>query len=241
MARKYKNCMRCRSGFLVVGMVMMVLSLGTSGAIGAKIVLVTGFEPFGTYPTNPSQVIVEALNGSSLYNAEIVGLVLPVNFTTSVERAVDALELYHPDVVISLGLNAKADGIEVEKIGVNLKRYPLGDGRWSFPRLIEKNGSFLRFTSFKTNDIVRKIQGADIPAKQSFFAGTYICNALFYGLLGYVKAKNLNTSIGFIHVPLLDTQAPQGMPFEVMVDAVKMAIQVSLGEGCVVSPQVNDE
>ncbi len=221
--------MRRRVVFLTIGMVILFLPFGAYGAMGAKIVLVTGFEPFGMYPTNPSQVIAETLNGSSIYDAEIIGLVLPVDFTTSVERAVEAMDLYHPDVVISLGLNANANVIEVEKIGVNLKRYPLGDGRWSFPRLIEKNSPFLRFTPLKTNDIARKIQDADIPAKQSFFAGSYICNALFYGLLGYVKDQNLNASIGFIHVPLLDSQDPQGMSLEVMVEAVTIAIQASLG------------
>ncbi len=221
--------MRRRVVFLTIGMVILFLPFGAYGAMGAKIVLVTGFEPFGMYPTNPSQVIAETLNGSSIYDAEIIGLVLPVDFTTSVERAVEAIGLYHPDVVISLGLNANANVMEVEKIGVNLKRYPLGDGRWSFPRLIEKNSPFLRFTPLKTNDIARKIQDADIPAKQSFFAGSYICNALFYGLLGYAKDQNLNASIGFIHVPLLDSQDPQGMSLEVMIEAVTIAIQASLG------------
>jgi pyroglutamyl-peptidase len=128
-------------------------------------------------------------------------------------------------VVISLGLNAKAEFIEVEKIGVNIKRYPKDDGSWSFPQRIDTNGPFLRISHLKANDIVRKIRDADIPAKQSFFAGSYICNALFYGLLGYTKDQGLNTSIGFIHVPLLDSQDPEGMALETMVDAVKIAIQ----------------
>jgi pyroglutamyl-peptidase len=220
--------MRLTSAFVVIGIVMLVLALGTIGATGARVVLVTGFEPFGSYSMNPSQVIAETLNGSMFADANIIGIVLPVNFTTSVERAVEAIELYHPNVVISLGLNAKADKIEIEKIGVNIKRYPLEDGRWSFPRFLEKRSPLLRITSLSTVDMVRKIQDAGIPAKQSFFAGTYICNALFYGLLGYGKDQSLNTSIGFIHVPLLDSQDPQGMPLERMIDAVKVAIQVCL-------------
>jgi pyroglutamyl-peptidase len=220
--------MRLTSAFVVIGIVMLVLPLGTIGATGARVVLVTGFEPFGSYSMNPSQVIAETLNGSMFADANIIGIVLPVNFTTSVERAVEAIELYHPNVVISLGLNAKADKIEIEKIGVNIKRYPLEDGRWSFPRFLEKRSPLLRITSLSTVDMVRKIQDAGIPAKQSFFAGTYICNALFYGLLGYGKDQSLNTSIGFIHVPLLDSQDPQGMPLERMIDAVKIAIQVCL-------------
>ncbi|HWR27585.1 MAG TPA: hypothetical protein VN377_04000, partial [Candidatus Thermoplasmatota archaeon] len=109
--------MRRRVGLLFIGIFILVVSFGVSSGTGAKVVLVTGFEPFGTYPINPSQVIAETLNGSTLHDAEIIGIILPVNFTTSVERAKEAIELYKPDVVISLGLNAKAEVIEVEKIG----------------------------------------------------------------------------------------------------------------------------
>ena len=116
-----------------------------------------------------------------------------------------------------------------EKIGVNVKRYPRDNGRWSFPQRIDTNGPFLRITSLKTTEIVRKIRDAEIPVKQSFFAGLYNCNALFYELLGYAKEQNLTTSIGFIHVPLLDSQDPGGMSLEKMVDAVEIAIQESLG------------
>jgi pyroglutamyl-peptidase len=220
--------MKLRAGFLVIGIFILVVPLGFSNGTGAKVVLVTGFEPFGVHTTNPSQVIAETLNGSTLNDAEIIGIVLPVNFTASVEKAREAIELYKPDVVISLGLNAKAEGIEVEKIGVNLKRYPKDDGSWSFPQRIDTKGPFLRITSLKTTEIMRKIRDAEIPAKQSFFAGSYICNALFYGLLGYAKDQNLTISIGFIHVPLLDSQDPEGMPLETMVSAVKIAIQESL-------------
>jgi len=208
---------------------MLVVPFETLSTAGTKTVLVTGFEPFGSYTTNPSQVIAETLNGSTLADAEIIGIVLPVNFTTSIDRVIGAIEQYHPAVILSLGLNVKSQAIEIEKIGLNLKRYPKDDGTWSFPQRIEKNGPFVRLTSLNTQDIARTIRQANIPAKQSFFAGTYVCNAVFYGILGYTKSQDLNTSIGFIHVPLLDSQDPQGLPVETLVDAVKIAIEASLG------------
>jgi pyroglutamyl-peptidase len=221
--------MRIRYGVYVIWILVLLVPTGMYSASCSKVVLVTGFEPFGIYTTNPSQLIAETLNGSSLNDTELIGIVLPVDFNKSVELATEAIQLYHPDVVISLGLNARSDVIEVEKIGVNLKRYQKDDGSWSFPRRIEKNSPFLRISSLHTNEIVRKIREADIPVHQSFFAGMYVCNALFYGVLGYVAEQDMNISIGFIHVPLLDSQDPQGMPLETMADAVKIAIQESLG------------
>jgi pyroglutamyl-peptidase len=218
-----------RSGFLALGILILVLFSTFSLGTDAKVVLVTGFEPFGTHDINPSQLIAETLNGSIISNASVIGIVLPVNFSTSVEKAKEAIALFHPDVVISLGLNAKATGVEIEKIGVNMKRYPLENGRWSFPRRIDSKGPFLRITSLKTSGIVRKIHEADIPVKQSYFAGSYICNALFYEVLGYVKDQNLPISVGFLHMPLLDSQDPGGLPLGMMVNATKIAIQESLG------------
>jgi len=220
--------MRLHQGICIFILFIVLVPLGMSGVSSSKVVLVTGFEPFGVYLTNPSQLIAETLNGSTLNDAEIIGIVLPIDFDKSVEITRDAIEQYHPDMVISLGLHAKSPMIEVEKIGFNLKRYQKDDGTWSFPQRIDKNGPFLRITSLKTNDIARKIRDANIPARQSFFAGMYICNALFYEVLGFAEDQNLNSTIGFIHVPLLDSQSPSGMPLETMVDAVKIAILESL-------------
>ncbi len=190
--------------------------------------LVTGFEPFGNYTVNPSELIAETLNGTMVGNASIVGMVLPVDFNSSVDMTVQAIEQYHPVLVISTGLNARSYTIKIEKIGVNLKRYPKGDGTWSFPRRILTTGPFLRITPLETHTIVREIRNAHISAQQSFFAGTYICNSLFYQTLCYVTDQQITTSVGFIHVPLLDSQDAQGMPLQQMIDAVKIGTQTSL-------------
>jgi pyroglutamyl-peptidase len=194
----------------VIRILILLFPIGMLSASGAHVVLVTGFEPFGNYPVNPSKLIAEALNGSILNDEEIVGVVLPLDFNESVKITTDAMQHYHPDLVISLGLNARARGIEIEKIGVNLKRYPKDDGTWSFPQRIDVSGPFLRFSSIHTINIVKKIREANISVKQSFFAGTYVCNALFYQLLEYVSEQNSSIKIGFIHVPLLDSQDPGG-------------------------------
>ena len=56
-------------------------------------VLLTGFEPFDIYEVNPSQLIVEALDGQIIADAQIVGVVLPVDFTFSVENVTQAINI----------------------------------------------------------------------------------------------------------------------------------------------------
>jgi len=212
----------------VIGIFILLFPISMYSVSSAQIVLVTGFEPFGNVTLNPSQLIAEALNGSIINNAEIVGVVLPVDFNESAKIATDMIEYYHPTLVISLGLNARARGIEIEKIGVNLKRYPKDGGAQSFPRRIDISGPFLRFSSINTVNILRKIREVNISVQQSYFAGTYVCNALFYQLLGYASEHNNSIKIGFIHVPLLDSQDLDGMPLQTMVNAAKITIQTCL-------------
>jgi len=220
--------MRYQRVELVIGIFILLFPIGMYSASGTQVVLVTGFEPFGNYTVNPSQLIAEALNGSIINDTEIVGVVLSVDFNESAKMTTDMIEQHQPTLVISLGLNAHAQGIEIEKIGVNLKRYPKDDGTWSFPQRIDVSGPFLRFSSLNTINIIRKIREANISAQQSFSAGTYVCNALFYQLLGYVSEQNSVIKIGFIHIPLLDSQDHEGMPVQTMVDAVKITIQTCL-------------
>lgn len=221
--------MRFRNVACFLGVTLFIVPLVFTSVCTGRVVLVTGFEPFGGHAINPSQVIVETLNGTTLNGAEIIGIVLPVDFNKSVEVARAAIEQYHPDVVLSLGLAARSKVIKVEKIAVNLKRFPKDDGTWSFPQRIDRNGPFFRVTSLGAGAIAREMRSAGIPARQSFFAGMYICNSLFYELLGDSTENNMTASFGFIHVPLLDSQDPEGMALETMVDAVKIAIQLGLG------------
>jgi pyroglutamyl-peptidase len=217
---------------LIIG-VALCCTVPTAGAASSTpVVLVTGFGPFQNYSVNPSGLIAEALNGSSIAGASVVGVVLPVEYNESLAIAVHAIELYQPILVISCGLNPRAHDIHVEKIGVNLKRYQKENGRWSLPRRIDPSGPFLRISPLHTRTLVRAIRDADIPAQQSYYAGMYVCNGLYYQLPGYAHGLNHSLGVGFLHVPLLSSQDPGGMPLETMVSAVKLAIQNCLGSTC---------
>jgi len=192
------------------------------------IVLVTGFEPFSKYDVNPSQLIAETLNGEYINDIEIVGIVLPVDFDESVDIVVQAIEDYDPLLVMSIGLAPGAVSIELEKIGVNLKTPLLNESSWLFPRRINPNGPFIRISPINTRKVTKELREAKIPAHQSYSAGIYVCNAVLYGTLGYIKDHELSTRAGFIHVPLLNSQNPDGMKLETMIEAAILSINSSL-------------
>src|SRR5207253_1688336 len=56
-------------------------------------ILVTGFEPFGPWQRNPSGETARHLDGSTIIDAEITGLVLPVSFRRATAPSHSAGEL----------------------------------------------------------------------------------------------------------------------------------------------------
>ena len=127
-----------------------------------------------------------------------------------------------------MGLSPSTHKINVEKCGINLRQVPRSESI-CFPfRRLDPCGPFIRLSPLRTGEIVLDIREAGIPSRQSFFAGLYVCNAVFYGTLGYIKEHEISTTAGFIHVPLLSSQDPDGMDLETMIEAVKVAIKTSL-------------
>src|SRR5947208_13273272 len=80
--------------------------------------LVTGFEPFGPWQRNPSGETARHLDGATIVDAEITGLVLPVSFKRAPAPLIAAIDALHPDVVLNLG-QGEAVGVRVERAAVN--------------------------------------------------------------------------------------------------------------------------
>lgn len=184
-------------------------------------VLVTGFEPFNQWDSNPSGEIALAVNDTTAGDACVVGVVLPVTFDCSYARLQEAIERYDPAAVIALGLDGTARAIEVERVAVNLQHpSPL---RFS---LVNESGPLFRRTTLPAADIVAAVHNEDIAARQSWCAGLYVCNHVFYRLLG--RAGQRDMPAGFIHVPPAKEQHPSGMELSVMLQGIRAAINVTV-------------
>jgi pyroglutamyl-peptidase len=195
-------------------------------------VLVTGFEPFSMYELNPAQLIAEELDQQVIGDARVTGINVPVDFDESIEVVTAAIEKLDPVLVISIGLAPYAHLIRLEKLGLNLRLCREEDQGFVIDK-IDSQGPFFRWSQLPTEHIVKEFRLSSIEARQSYFAGTYVCNNLLYGVLSYIEIHNLSVVAGFIHVPLLTSQDPEkGMELGTMVAAVEIAISVSLKETC---------
>jgi pyroglutamyl-peptidase len=184
-------------------------------------VLLTGFEPFGTATSNPSGEIVKQISGDNIVTA-----ILPVAYAQSADRLLALIAEHNPDVVICLGQAEGRTAITPEKVAINLDDARLADNEGvlrSDVKILDK-GPDAYFSTLPVKEMVEAIKAQGIPASVSFSAGAFLCNHVFY--VAQNKFAGTNVRSGFVHVPLMDSQAPEfpglpTMPLDQMVTAVK--------------------
>ena len=189
-------------------------------------VLLTGFEPFGTATSNPSGEIVKQISGDNIVTA-----ILPVAYAQSAERLLELIAEHNPDVVICLGQAEGRTQITPEKVAINLDdaRLPDNAGVQRSDVKILDDGPDAYFTTLPIKEMVDAAKAVGVPASVSLSAGAFLCNHVFY--VAQNKFAGSNVRSGFIHVPLMDSQAPEfpgmpTMPLDQMVTAVRAMLEV---------------
>ena len=189
-------------------------------------VLLTGFEPFGTATSNPSGEIVKQISGDNIVTA-----ILPVTYAQSAERLLELIAKHNPDVVICLGQAEGRTQITPEKVAINLDdaRLPDNAGVQRSDVKILDDGPDAYFTTLPIKEMVDAAKAVGVPASVSLSAGAFLCNHVFY--VAQNKFAGSNVRSGFIHVPLMDSQAPEfpgmpTMPLDQMVTAVRAMLEV---------------
>lgn len=189
-------------------------------------VLLTGFEPFGNATSNPSGEIIKQISGDNIITA-----ILPVAYAKSAERLLSLIDQHMPDVVICLGQAEGRTAITPERVAINLDDARLADneGVLRNDQKILKDGPDAYFSTLPINEIVAAINAQGIPAAVSLSAGAFLCNHVFYVAQNKFVGSNIRS--GFVHVPLMDSQAAEfpglpTMPLDQMVRAVRAMIEV---------------
>src|SRR5581483_6121668 len=170
-------------------------------------VLVTGFEPFGGSDVNTSEQIVEALGG----------VVLPVSYARAADALRDAMHTADPDVVICFG-QAEREMISVERFALNLDGSESEDNDGVISSaVIDPDGPVAYRSTLPVDEIVAALRAEDIPAEASRSAGGFLCNHVFYVLMGLLEKERPGTTGGFVHVP-------EELPVDVLVRAARVIV-----------------
>lgn len=159
-------------------------------------ILLTGFESFAGISTNPTQVLVEKF--SSHINLET--MILPVSFAKAWDELHQVIQVSKPAWVISCGVAAKRESIDLERVALNFMDASIvdNDGRLMREVRISHEGPDCYLSELPLSDWKNELS-SHYPVNVSLSAGSYVCNYLYYQLRHH-QAQYQYQSL-FIHFP----------------------------------------
>lgn len=198
-------------------------------------ILLTGFEPFGEDTVNPSWLAAQRAGEILTSEGIAVQIVeLPCVFGESARVLTDAITRLNPDIVVSTGLAGGRGRLSLERVAINCDdaRIPDNKGQRPIDQEIIPGGPAAYFSSLPIKAALRNLQIAGITGEVSQSAGTYVCNHLFYALMHSLASKP-GICGGFVHVPYLPEQLPDGsatpsMPLETMAEGIAVIVRTAL-------------
>ncbi len=209
-------------------------------------ILLTGYEPFDDFETNPSAAVAHELDGETVAGHRVVSAVLPVEFDAAADAARDAIADRDPEVVVSTGLAAGRSAISVERVGINVddaRGTPDNAGADPQNERIDATGADAYFSTLPVTRIVERLLDQGIPARLSNTAGTHLCNHLLYSLRAHAEREGLDLPAGFVHLPATPEVAvnqadeparggsvPASMPLSLQVEAVGTVLETAVEE-----------
>lgn len=167
-----------------------------------KKLLLTGYEPFLNFKTNPTESAVKELDGQVVGNYKITGKVYPVVFNKIKAHIQNDIKTVEPDIVVNLGLAGGIHTVDLERIAINCIDGKMdNDGFKPNGEVIEENGPDGLFSTLPLKQLEEVLKESEVPVRISNSAGTYLCNNVMYSALHFIKENKLDIPAGFIHVP----------------------------------------
>lgn len=191
--------------------------------------LLTSFEPFGGQARNAAQDAA-ALLPEQIGDWRIIKRTVPTVFGASVDAVVEAICKETPDAVLMVGQAAGRSALTPERFAFNEVNARIPDNAGKQPKNapIVANGPEAYDTTLPVENLVAAMQAVGIPSEISVDAGRFVCNELFYGVMHWLAANDLQIPAGFLHVPQSAEQAQAGqpsLPLDRIVAGLKAAIE----------------
>lgn len=187
-------------------------------------VLLTSFDPFGGSAANNSQPIAQLLQQHPEWmgaNLQVQVCNLPVIYDQGAARAMDCVNQFKPDIVVSMG--EAACSLQIETAATNLDDTPGSPDNAGLIREgteIISGGPARSPFQFPVQAMYCGLDSMSAPVVVSESPGAFVCNNVAYHLSQSLVSQSLaNPSIGskpipftFIHVPNSECSAKQKDP-----------------------------
>jgi pyroglutamyl-peptidase len=196
-----------------------------------RLILLTGFEPFGGEAINPSWEVAQRLDGRRFSSASVNALRLPVHCARATKKITDAITRMKPVAVVGLGQAGGRFGLSLEQVALNLADYrpvpEIESGLGGKP--VIAGGPDAYFSRLPLKRILTALRDRDVPATSSLSAGVYVCNTVMYAALHALR-RLPRVPAGFIHLPYVNSQATRrsvaSLSLDLMVTGIETALEV---------------
>lgn len=166
-------------------------------------ILVTAFEPYDVWTENASWLALTEFTRELPTSVRVVTRRYPVNLAQMRERLERDLG-DNFDCALHLGQAPGSTSVRLEAFALNVGGNS-HDSPESFPPLVP-DGPVAYRTALPLAIWARHLKQAGIPARVSYHAGTFLCNALYYLSQHWSRERGLRTQAAFIHLPLATSQ-----------------------------------
>ncbi len=190
-------------------------------------VLITAFGPYGKWTENASWLALVELTRQLPAQPEITTRRYPVDLQVVRQRLEQDLRRGF-DYVLHLGQAPGASGIQLEAISINVRAAAVTDLQQ--PEPLVPDGEVAYQSDLPLARWAGLLREAGIPARVSYHAGTYLCNAILYLTHYLCRQHAWPTRATFIHLPLACTQAYTeevglpSLPSNLAADAVRVIL-----------------
>lgn len=196
----------------------------------SRLVLLSGFEPFGGSDRNPSAELASLLAGATIGAFRVETTTLPVVTVEAGDVLSSFIDRLDPEFVIATGEDGGASAIRVERRAVNRRDFSQPDNSGTHLRgeAVIEGGPEALLTTLPVDAMIAASRSRGVPAETSLSAGTYLCNEVKYRILHRLRDEPHRRG-GFIHVPRLPEQSrsPRGaipMPIEQTLEGIRAMI-----------------
>lgn len=197
-------------------------------------ILLTGFEPFGGDPRNPSSEACALLDGAEIAGHRVRALTLPTAFNAAALKLLREIARRDPALVIATGLAVGRAEITPERFALNFADARIPDNRGRQPRskTLVRGAPLAYASTLPVDRIVTRLRADGVPAAPSLSAGAFVCNELFFRLRHATEGSALRA--GFIHVPyasehIVERPGTPSLPLTTIAQALRVAAEVALG------------
>lgn len=173
-----------------------------------KCCLIVGFDAFGSAGFNPSQYIVDTLPANikgkrALSKVSVNTLILPVTGPMAWKLLQSTLKKMKPSVLIMTGLFQIRSLLSIERFALNMADYRIKDnlGRMPKDQPIDKGGPNALMTNVNVRELANCLLKKGFPSEVSNYAGTFICNEIYYNALRFQQKFRYPQTVLFMHVP----------------------------------------